>query len=131
MAVGYYDVPIDLPVQPFFGGGFGLVHTSAAGAGSYPYCAVCVVAPPLCYLSCVTRVDVHGSADAFGLQAAGGLDWRFAPQWTLEVAYRYVHANGIGWGTRSALYFPAARYSGDYSDNSVTVGVRYWLGDLF
>jgi opacity protein-like surface antigen len=130
MASGYYDIPLDLPVHPFVGGGIGLVHTSVAGTGSYPYCPVCAVALPICFFSCTTHVPVGGGSDAFGVQAAGGLDWRVAPDWTLEIGYRYLHAGGVGWDTQSAIYFPGAHHSGDYSDNTVTVGVRYWLGDL-
>jgi opacity protein-like surface antigen len=124
MANVLYDVPLDLPVQPFIGGGVGLVHTDVAARGTYPFCDICEKTP-ICFV-CSIPLNANGSSDRFGFQGVAGFSWPFAPQWALDATYRYVRANGVTWATPdSSFVFGSDRFRADYSDNTVTLGIRY------
>ncbi len=125
MANAYYDIPFDLPVQPFIGAGAGLVHTSVSARGGFPFCAICA-RPPICFPVCSINLKVDDSSDRLGWQLMGGLSWPIAPQWTVDATYRYMRANGVTWQTQAAAgLFTPGKFRGDYSDSSVTIGVRY------
>ena len=128
MANVIYDIPLGLLVQPFVGGGAGLVHTAVTAQGGFPFCAVC--APPaICFPVCSLNVKVDESIDKLGWQGIAGLSWPLASQWTVDATFRYLRANGVTWSTLagSGLFMPG-RFRGDFSDNSVTVGIRYSFG---
>ena len=127
MANVLYDVPLGLPVRPFIGGGVGLVDTAVKAHGTYPFCDICLKTP-ICFV-CSVPLNVDDSSDRFGFQGIAGISWPFAPQWTLDATYRYVRANDVTWAASGTdVVFGADRFRADYSDNSVTIGVRYDFG---
>ena len=130
MANGIYDIPLGLPLQPFVGAGAGLVHTDISARGSFPFCDICA-RPAICFPTCSINVKANGGNDALGVQGIAGVTWPFAPQWNLDATYRYVRASGVSWNTSPDVgFFSPGRFRGDYSDSSVTIGVRYSLGGM-
>lgn len=128
MANLLYDLPLGLPVQPFVGGGAGLVHTSVAAQGRFPFCPICF-RPAICFPTCSIDLKLNDSSDRLGWQAIGGVSMALAPQWTLNATYRYLRADNVSWGTKvGGVPFANGRFSGNYSDSSVTLGVRYSFG---
>jgi opacity protein-like surface antigen len=131
MANVLYTVPLGLPIQPFIGGGAGLVHTSIKGQGEYGFCDLCLKAQtPICFV-CGAQFNANGSSDRFGWQGIAGLSWPIAPRWTLDATYRYVRASGATWvagGGAGEGLFASDVFHGSYSDNSVTLGIRYDFG---
>ena len=128
MANVIYDVPLGLPVQPFIGGGVGLVHTAVTAQGVFPFCAVCA-RPVICFPVCSVNLKVNDSSDKFGWQGIAGVSLSLAPQWTLDATYRYVRANGVAWSTSGGGgFFLPGQFRGDYSDSSVTLGIRHSFG---
>ncbi len=96
MANVLYTVPLGLPIQPFIGGGAGLVHTSIKGQGEYGFCDLCLKAQDadLFRVRCRSSTwNTNGSSDRFGWQGIAGLSWPIAPRWTLDATYRYVRAS--------------------------------------
>lgn len=130
MANAIYDIPLDWAVHPFVGVGAGLVHTSITEHGSFG-CPICFK-PAICFPSgCGINFKVDDSDDKFGWQAIGGLSLALAPQWSLDATYRYLRASGLEWNTtKGSVLFSPGHFRGDYSDNSVTVGIRYDLGGM-
>jgi len=128
MANAIYDIPLDFPIHPFIGGGIGLVHSDITAHGSLGFCPVCLRPAPICFI-CTLNMNVDDSSDNFGWQAVAGFSVPIAPQWTLDTTYRYVGASGVRWNAinTTGLYAPGP-FHADYSDNSVTVGVRYSFG---
>jgi opacity protein-like surface antigen len=127
MANVLYTVPLGLPIQPFIGGGAGLVHADVKAHGTYPFCDICLKTP-ICFV-CSVPLNADGSSDRFGFQGIAGISWPIALQWTLDATYRYVRANGVTWAvTGTDVVFGGERFRGDYSDNSVTIGIRYDFG---
>jgi OOP family OmpA-OmpF porin len=128
MANVLYDVQLGLPVHPFIGGGVGLVNLAMKAHGTYPFCDICEKTP-ICFV-CTASLNANDSSDRFGFQGVGGLSWPFAPGWALDATYRYVRSNGVTWTAQTGedLLFSGERFRGDYTDNSVTIGIRYDFG---
>lgn len=127
MANAIYDIPLGLPVRPFVGAGAGLVHLGVVAQGGFPFCAICAL--PICFV-CTVNLKTDDTSDKVGWQAIGGLSFALAPQWTVDATYRYVRANGVGWNTLSGYgLFTPGSFKGNYSDSSVTMGIRYSFGD--
>jgi opacity protein-like surface antigen len=128
MANALYDIPLDLPVQPFVGGGIGLAHTGIAAHGGFPFCAICE-RPAICYLVCSVNMKADDSSNNFAWQAIGGLSMPLAPQWSLDATYRYIRANGVSWRTEGGgVFFAPGRFRSVYSDSTMTLGVSYAFG---
>jgi len=127
MANALYDIPLGLPLQPFVGAGAGLVSSDVASHGRYSICSLCE-SPAICYPTCEVNIRANGSSDALGVQGIAGVSWPFAPGWTLDATYRYLRSSDIMWnGVSGTGLFTPGDFRSTYSDNSVTLGIRYSL----
>jgi opacity protein-like surface antigen len=125
MANVLFDVPLDLPVQPFVGAGTGLVHTSIQAHGEFPFCPICAP-PPICYPSCAFHLHTDDTDDRYGWQALAGLSFAINDRLALDATWRYLRASGVSWSTAAPnSIFSPPRFKANYSDNSLTVGIRY------
>ena len=61
---------------------------------------------------------------SFAWQALAGLAWSMGPRTNLDVTYRYFNAGDI------AFDDGVTALEGDYSDHSITVGLRYSFGAI-
>jgi opacity protein-like surface antigen len=107
-----YDVlPDNRWFEPFVGagGGFGAVP-----GGSTPYAQ---------FLS-------GGGANAvFAAQAMAGVGVQLTRRLNLGVTYRYLWSNDLAWSALGPLagFYSPGRFHGQPNDQSVLIGLRYWL----
>jgi outer membrane immunogenic protein len=75
--------------------------------------------PPLLGIA----VDPTGSATRTGWTAGGGLDWAFAPHWSVSLEYDYYDFGGNDF----ALTGSRSTFNGNLKDRlqTVTVGLNY------
>lgn len=97
---GYYDFLPNSQWRPFLGAGIGIAQVKEDGNGLAP----------------------HGDKTVFAYQLGGGVSHPFNDQLTGELAYRYLGAPSVKFGTG------ATRVNGDFGGSLVTVGLRYRFG---
>ena len=129
MANVLYDIPLGLDIQPFVGAGVGVVHADLKH-GAAIACPLCLH-PDICtiYGCAGAGVSVDDSVDKFGWQVMGGASWAFAPQFNLDLTYRYIRAENLTWTAQNVFFAGHPTIRAGYSDNSVTLGVRYSFGE--
>jgi opacity protein-like surface antigen len=98
---GYYDFLPDSQWRPFVGAGVGIAQVKEDGGP--------VLAP-------------HGDKTTFAYQVGAGISHPFNDQLTGEIAYRYLGAPGVKFGSGSN------RVDGDFGASLVTAGLRYRFG---
>jgi len=100
-ANAYYDFLPNSQWRPFLGAGIGVAQVKEDGGP--------VGAP-------------HGDKTGFAYQLHAGISHPFSDQLSGELAYHYLGAPGVKFGSG------AARVDGDFSASLVTVGLRYRFG---
>jgi opacity protein-like surface antigen len=98
MVNGYYDFNRQGPWQPFVGAGIGFAQVKVNGGSS------------------------DGDDTGFAYQFKAGVAHPFNDRLTGEVAYRYFGVNGLEFARGPG------RVDGDFTNQAVTVGLRYKLG---
>jgi len=100
-ANGYYDFLPNSQWRPFLGAGIGMAQVKEDGGPA--------AAP-------------HGDKTVFAYQLHAGVSHPFNDQLTGEVAYHYLGAPSVTFGSG------ASRVDGDFGASLVTVGLRYRFG---
>jgi opacity protein-like surface antigen len=100
-ANGYYDFLPDSQWRPFVGAGVGVAQVKVDGGPA--------TAP-------------HGDKTVFAYQLHAGVSHPFNDQLTGELAYHYLGAPSVEFGSG------ANRVDGDFGGSLVTVGLRYKFG---
>jgi OmpA-OmpF porin, OOP family len=119
MVNAFYDADLDAPVHPFVGAGVGVLRADVDAGGTVTACV------EVCFLETLT--SGHGSTN-FAWQAIAGASWPLGERVDLEASYRYLRSEGIEWDSMVDPDISApGRFRGDYSDSSVSVGVRFAL----
>src|SRR6202012_986728 len=98
LANGYYDFFPGAQWRPFVGAGIGIAEVKEDNGS--------VFAP-------------HGDKTTFAYQVGGGISHPFNDKLTGEVAYRYLGAPDVKFGSAGD------RVNGDFGVSLVTVGLRY------
>ena len=99
-ANGYYDFMPDSQWRPFLGAGIGVAQVKEDGDGLSP----------------------HGDKTVFAYQIHAGISHPFTDQLTGELAYHYLGAPSVRFGSGTT------RVDGDFGASLVTVGLRYRFG---
>ncbi|MFI4936670.1 MAG: outer membrane protein, partial [Caulobacterales bacterium] len=112
-----FDILPDGAVDPFIGGGAGIAHVRVQANGR-----VLGLAPP-------QNVTVDDSDTKFAWQGIAGLAFRVSDQLNVDLTYRYIatqdiNFTSVGSGVGPASFQPGV-INGKYSDQSVTIGLRY------
>jgi opacity protein-like surface antigen len=97
----YYDFLPDSQWRPFVGAGIGIAQVKEDSG------------------SALSR---HGDKTTFAYQVGGGISHPFNDKLTGELAYRYLGAPSVRFGSG------ASRVDGDFGASLVTVGLRYKFG---
>jgi opacity protein-like surface antigen len=100
-ANGYYDFLPNSQWRPFVGAGLGLAQVKADGGPA---------------------AAAHGDKTVFAYQLHAGVSHPFNDQLSGEVAYHYLGAPSVKFGSG------ASRVNGDFGGSLITVGLRYKLG---
>ncbi|WP_374573990.1 outer membrane protein [Phenylobacterium sp.] len=97
-ANGYYDFKTNSNFTPFVGAGIGFANVKVDGGA------------------------VNDDDTGFAYQLKTGVDYKFNDRLTGEAAYRYLGVTSVTLGSG------ANRLDGDFTDQALTVGLRYKLG---
>ncbi|THD64824.1 outer membrane beta-barrel protein [Phenylobacterium sp.] len=97
---GYYDFLPNSQWRPFIGAGIGVADVKVDDSFRAP----------------------HGDRTTFAYQAIAGVSHPFSDRLTGEVAYRYIGAPNVKFGSDDD------RVKGDFGASLVTVGLRYRFG---
>jgi OOP family OmpA-OmpF porin len=115
---GLIDVFPHWRFSPFVGGGVGYVDMKTNIRGS--------LAGP--GLATATPVDISQSQAAFAYQGIGGVSYHAAGNIDIDLTYRYVGSAKENIETNDLDPVAPGPYTGEYRNNSVTLGVRYTWG---
>ncbi len=127
MANVLYDVQLGLPVHPFIGGG-GITDLAMKAHGTYPFCDL---REKDAHLFCLHRLAgtpmTAATGSAFRVSCPS---WPFAPGCGVgcHLSLCAQQRRDLDGADREDLLFSGERFRGDYSDNSVTIGLRYDFG---
>jgi OOP family OmpA-OmpF porin len=112
-----YDVlPDNRWFDPFVGVGAGGGRFGALPDGSAPYAH---------FLSSA------GAGAVFAAQAMAGMGVQLTRRLNLDVTYRFLWSNDLAWSALGPLggvgFYSPGRFHGQPNDQSVLIGLRYWL----
>jgi opacity protein-like surface antigen len=117
MANVFYDIPLDMPLRPYLGGGVGLAHlwSSASFPNIAAAAAVCLILQPC---DNIPTERFSGSDTVFAYQAGVGLAYEIISNLTASVDYRYFATSDPSFRTGGAKI-------DSYSTHNVSLNFRY------
>ena len=109
------DILPNFVINPFIGGGVGINHVRENVNGE------------LFLFGDDTgqSLTVHDSHTEFAYQGIGGLSWRANDRLNIDLTYRYLSGSRMHFNSVSSGDITPGVLSGTYSDNSITLGLRY------
>jgi opacity protein-like surface antigen len=115
-----YDFMPDSAFSPFIGAGVGAnkVLVRANGQFNGPGGVGPVLAPAETY-------RIRDSDTVLAYQAIAGLTYAYDDHWNLDLTYRYLGGDDVTFAGRASGTNQPGDFSGEYKDQSVTIGVRY------
>ena len=106
-------------IDPFVGGGVGVVHVRLRTQGAF-YGPSGPLSPP-------GSIAIDASDSRLAYQALGGVAVRINDRWSADVTYRFLDSFSHRWKTTSFGDIRLGRISGKYEGHSLTLGLRFRL----
>jgi opacity protein-like surface antigen len=121
MVNAFYDIPLDMPLKPYLGGGVGLAHLWADAVAHDPTIPI----PASCLIlgdpsECVRVVDISDNDTVFAYQFGAGLGYEIIPNLTASVDYRYFATTDPSFSGPKGSEFDA-----EYRTHNVSLNLRY------
>ena len=117
MANVLFDVLPTSRIDPFIGGGLGVMHVKVRADGTLESSTVGFTG------------TVHGNVDdgstKFAYQGIAGLSYQASERLNIDLTYRYLSGSRIKFLAVDQTDQVGAMLSGRYQDHSVTLGIRY------
>jgi OOP family OmpA-OmpF porin len=123
MANVIYDFMPDSAISPFLGVGAGVNHTKVKTLGQFSTVTGAVTAAN----PAIQNLVIDDDDTVFAYQALAGLSWKATDRLNVDLTYRYLGGSDMDFasvGSAPAGLQPGV-FSGDYRDQSVTLGLRY------
>ncbi|WP_304186482.1 OmpA family protein [Phenylobacterium aquaticum] len=117
-----YDIMPDSAINPFVGAGVGINHVKAdaiVGQFSNVTGVVSATNPG------IQNLTVNDDDSSFAWQLLGGLAWKATDRLNVDLTYRYLSGADMSLASRGTSTLQPGDFTGRYSDQSVTVGLRY------
>ncbi|WP_333587641.1 outer membrane protein, partial [Phenylobacterium sp.] len=116
-----YDFAPGAAINPFIGAGVGINHVRMDVAGQFSNVPGTLSAtnPAIQNL----RIDDDDTALAY--QVLAGLAWQASERLNVDLTYRYLGGTDLDFASAGSANLQPGVFTGQYSDQSVTVGLRY------
>lgn len=112
-----YDFLPDAKVNPFVGAGLGVNYVDVGFTDAFK-----TTGGTLPAFQVLKADDSHTSV---AYQLLAGLAWAASDRIAVDLTYRYLKGSDSKWTTTGSGPLQPGQFKGAYSDNSVTVGIRY------
>ncbi|WP_374573793.1 outer membrane protein [Phenylobacterium sp. J367] len=119
-----YDFLPGSTVNPFVGAGIGINHVSMEALGQFSNIPG---TPPFTAASgpAIQNLAIDDDDTAFAWQLIAGLAWRATDRLNVDLTYRYLGGSEVDFASTGTNTLQPGVFSGEYRDQSVTVGLRY------
>jgi OOP family OmpA-OmpF porin len=116
-----YDFAPDATFSPFLGVGLGVNHSSLRVNGQFSNVTGALTATNPAF----QNLTIDDSDTAFAWQGIAGIAWKATDRLKLDLTYRYLGGSDLDFGSVGSAQLQPGVFSGDYRDQSVTIGLRY------
>ena len=118
-----YDILPGSVLNPYIGAGIGANHVKMDVLGQFSNIPGTVTTA-----NALQNLEVDDSDTAFAYQLIAGLAWKATDQLSIDLTYRYLGGSDLDFtstNTSLASGLQPGVFSGEYKDQSVTLGLRY------
>ncbi|MBU1514262.1 MAG: TonB-dependent receptor, partial [Alphaproteobacteria bacterium] len=117
-----YDILPGSVLNPYIGAGIGANHVKMDVTGQFSN-----VPAPVTAANAIQNLTVDDSDTAFAYQLIAGLAWKATDQLSVDLTYRYLAGSDLDFTSTGSLAtgLQPGVFSGEYKDQSVTLGLRY------
>jgi opacity protein-like surface antigen len=112
-----YDFLPESKVNPFVGAGLGFNYVDVGFTDAFK-----TTGGTLPAFQVLKSDDSHTSV---AYQLLAGLAWAASDRISVDLTYRYLGSSASRWSTTGSGPLQPGQFRGTYTDNSVTVGIRY------
>jgi opacity protein-like surface antigen len=121
MANVIYDFMPDSAISPFLGAGAGVAHGKLQTLGQFSTVTGALTAAN----PAIQNLSIDDDDTVFAYQAVAGLSWKASDRLNVDLTYRYLGGSDMDFASVGTGALQPGVFSGDYSDQSVTLGLRY------
>jgi OOP family OmpA-OmpF porin len=121
MANVIYDFMPDSAISPFLGAGAGVAHGKLQTLGQFSTVTGTLTAAN----PAIQNLSIDDDDTVFAYQAIAGLSWKASDRLNVDLTYRYLGGSDMDFASVGTGALQPGVFSGDYSDQSVTLGLRY------
>ena len=119
-----YDFMPDSVINPFVGAGIGANHIKVDAVGQFAN------VPNVTPATAIQNLTIDDQDTGFAYQFLAGLAWKATDQLRVDLTYRYLAGSDVDITTTSSGTLQPGVFSGQYKDESVTLGLRYVFAAL-
>ena len=116
-----YDFLPDSSINPFIGVGAGVNHVKVDTVGQFSTVTGAISAAN----PAIQNLTINDKDTAFAYQGIAGLAWRASDRLNVDLTYRYLAGSDLDFASVGSNALQPGVFSGDYRDQSVTLGLRY------
>ncbi|MFZ5730434.1 MAG: outer membrane protein, partial [Pseudomonadota bacterium] len=115
-----YDIAPGAALNPFVGVGVGVNHVKMDVVGQF----ATVGGPFTAANPAIQNLTIDDEDTALAYQVLAGLAWAATDRLDVDLTYRYLGGSDLDFASTGAASLQPGVFSGDYRDQSVTVGLR-------
>ncbi|MDB5449943.1 MAG: OmpA family protein, partial [Phenylobacterium sp.] len=119
-----YDFLPNSAINPFVGAGVGVNHLNVKVDGQFSNVPN-LTAATLATNPAVQNLHIDDSDTAFAWQLIAGVAWKATDRLNVDLTYRYLGGSDLSFASTGSNALQPGAFSGEYRDQSVTVGLRY------
>ena len=116
-----YDILPGSAFNPFIGAGIGVNHVKVDVTGQFSNIPGAITAAN----PAIQNLSIDDSDTAFAYQLIAGLAWKANDQLSVDLTYRYLGGSDVDFTSVGSNDLQPGVFSGEYRDQSVTLGLRY------
>ncbi|WP_411288339.1 outer membrane protein, partial [Phenylobacterium sp.] len=116
-----YDFMPGSVINPFVGAGLGVNNVSTDVTGQFSQ----VPLPFSATNPAFQNLSIDDDDTAFAWQLIAGLAWQATERLDVDLTYRYLGGSDVDFASRGTNALQPGVFSGEYRDQSVTLGLRY------
>ena len=116
-----YDFAPSAVLNPFIGAGVGIAHVKLNTVGQFSNVTGALSATN----PAIQNLTIDDDDTALAWQILAGVAWRATDRLNVDLTYRYLGGSDLDFASTGSHALQPGVFSGEYRDQSVTVGLRY------